>query len=614
MGFFELVEEQHRIGIAADPLGEVPPFLVSHVARRRTDETGNGMPFHVLAHVKTQQGLFRSQQELGERARHLRLAHSGRTQEEEHAAGPLGTLEPGARPADGPRHGGDRLSLTHDALVKHVFDPEQLPALFLLDRAERNPGPVGHHLIHVAPGHERRLAVPRLPASFDERQTLALGVLLVLGEGGALEVVVVERLVLPLADRLDALPDRGELLRVAVVPQLDARSRFVEQVHRLVGQEAIGDVALGLPDRGVDGIRGVADVVVALVALLHALKDLQGLLVARRLDHHSLEAPFQAPVALDMTPEFRRRGGADALDAVPGKRRLQDVGGVQRTLGGSRAHQGVELVHEDDELGRLLKLLDDRLQPLLELAPIFGAGDHQRDIEGHDPPVGEEDRALAGGDPAGEAFHDRGLPDARLADEDGIVLGAAAEDLDHPVQFGPAADEGIERPVGGRLGEIPGELGEERRLASPGSGFPSPVIEGNRFPDRGRPHSLAGQDRGRGGPGLPEHAEQQMLGPDALVVHPVRFFAGVLQHPLGFGGERNPDGGGDGVPQQHVALDVAPHPLERDVEAPGDGGGKLPQQPQQEMFRLDRVPAQLRRLMPGEVDGPLGALRISLEH
>ena len=282
--------------------------------------------------------------------------------------------------------------------------------------------------------------------------------------------------------------------------------------------------------------------------------------------------------------------------------------------GGSRSHQGVELVHEHDELGRLLELLDDRFQPLLELAPVFGAGNHERNVEGHDPPVGEEDRAVAGGDPARETFHDRGLPDARLADEDGVVLGAAAEDLDHPVQFGAAANEGVERPVSRRLGEIPRELGEQRRLAGPGSGFPPPVIESDRLPDRRRPYSLAGQDGGRGGPGLPEHPEQQVLGPDALVVHPVRFFAGVLQHPFGFGGERNPDGGGDGIPQQHVALNVAPHPLQRDVETPGDGGGKLPQQPQKEMFRLDRVPAQLGRLMPGEVDGPLGALRISLEH
>ena len=185
---------------------------------------------------KRRRDCFRSQQELGERASHLRLSHPGRTQEEEDPAGPFGTLEPGTCPADRSRHGGDRLSLAHDALVEDVLDAEQLLTFLFLDRAERNARPVGHHLIHIAPGHERRLAVAGLPAAFHERQTLALGVLLVLSEGGPLQVVIVERLVLPFADGLDALPDLGELPRIAVVAQLDPGSRFVEQINRFVGE------------------------------------------------------------------------------------------------------------------------------------------------------------------------------------------------------------------------------------------------------------------------------------------------------------------------------------------------------------------------------------------
>ena len=353
--------------------------------------------------------------------------------------------------------------------------------------------------------------------------------------------------------------------------------------------------------------------VVALVALLDALQDDQGLVVARRFDHHSLETAFEAAVALDVTPELGRGGGADALDAVAGERRLQDVGGVERPLRGPGPHQGVEFVHEHDELRGLLEFLDDGLQPFLELAAVLGAGDHQRDVEGHDPPVREEDGTVAGGDPAGEPLHDGGLPDAGLADEDGVVLGAAAEHLDHPVQlFGPA-DQGIEGAVRGRLGEVPRELGEERRLPGPRPRLPPPVIERDRLADRRGPHPLPGQDRCRGGPRLPEHAEQQVFGPHALVVHAVRFLAGVFEDPLGLGRERYPDRRRDGVPQQDVALHVATHPLERDVEPSGDGRGKLAEQPEQQVLGLDGVAAELRRLVPREVDRPLGALRISLE-
>jgi hypothetical protein len=43
-----------------------------------------------------------------------------------------------------------------------------------------------------------------------------------------------------------------------------------------------------------------------------------------------------------------------------------------------------------------------------------------------------------------EALDDGGLAHAGLADEDGIVLGAAREDLDGAADFGVAADDRVE--------------------------------------------------------------------------------------------------------------------------------------------------------------------------
>ena len=57
-------------------------------------------------------------------------------------------------------------------------------------------------------------------------------------------------------------------------------------------------------------------------------------------------------------------------------------------------------------------------------------------------------------DALGEALDDRGLADAGLADQDGVVLRAAAEDLDDAADLVVAADDRVELAVARLLGEV----------------------------------------------------------------------------------------------------------------------------------------------------------------
>src|SRR5579872_2786259 len=50
------------------------------------------------------------------------------------------------------------------------------------------------------------------------------------------------------------------------------------------------------------------------------------------------------------------------------------------------------------------------------------------------------------------------IADSGLADQHRIVLGAAAQDLDHALELEVAADERIERSVDGGLGQVTGKL------------------------------------------------------------------------------------------------------------------------------------------------------------
>src|SRR5207237_499484 len=78
--------------------------------------------------------------------------------------------------------------------------------------------------------------------------------------------------------------------------------------------------------------------------------------------------------------------------------RLEDVGRVDRALGGTRTDQGVQLVDEEDGVVRVPELLDDLLEALLELAAVLGAGDQRADVERQDALVQADVGHVAGDD------------------------------------------------------------------------------------------------------------------------------------------------------------------------------------------------------------------------
>ena len=253
----------------------------------------------------------------------------------------------------------------------------------------------------------------------------------------------------------DAALDLVDLLGDRVHLDVDARGRLVDQVDRLVRQEAVGDVAVR-QRRGRDQ-RGVLDrdVVVALVVLAQAAQDRDRVLDARLADHHRLEAALERGVLLDVLAVLVERGRADSAQLAAGEHRLQQVGGVDGALGGARADDRVQLVDEEDDLALGLgDLLQDGLQAILELAAVLRAGDQGADVERHQAAVLERAGDVAGDDALREPLGDGGLADAGLADQDRVVLRAAAEHLDDAADLLVAADDRVELALLGALGEV----------------------------------------------------------------------------------------------------------------------------------------------------------------
>ena len=113
-----------------------------------------------------------------------------------------------------------------------------------------------------------------------------------------------------------------------------------------------------------------------LVLLLEATQDRDGVLDGRLAHHNGLETTRERRVLLDVLAVLVKRGRADRVQVATGECGLQDVAGVHGALGGTRAHDGVELIDEQDDLAfGLLHLFEHGLQAVLELAAVLGAGD-----------------------------------------------------------------------------------------------------------------------------------------------------------------------------------------------------------------------------------------------
>ncbi len=194
--------------------------------------------------------------------------------------------------------------------------------------------------------------------------------------------------------------------------------------------------------------RRVLDAVVLLEARLESLQDLDRLRDGR-LDHVDLlEAPGQRVVLLEDAAVLVVGRGADALQLAARQRRLQQVRRVERAAGGgSGADQRVDLVDEEDR-GRVgLQLLEHRLQALLEVAAVLGAGQQRAHVERIDARLLEDLRHIALDDAPRQAFGDGGLAHAGLADQQRVVLAAAAQHLDHALDLGLATDQRIDLAV-----------------------------------------------------------------------------------------------------------------------------------------------------------------------
>ena len=246
-----------------------------------------------------------------------------------------------------------------------------------------------------------------------------------------------------------------QFLRHAVALHAQLGGRLVHQVDGLVGQEAFADVTLRELHGGNAGIVLYAHLVVVLVALFQSAQDADGTQLVGLVDHDGLEASLQRLVLLEVFLILVERGGSDGAQFAACQCGLQDVGSVHGPLAAAGTHQRVYLVDEEDDASLGLRhLVDDALQSLLELTLVFGTGHQCPHVERVELLVLQVLGHVAAHDAPGQSLDDGRLARSRFTYQDGVVLGASAQYLQHAAYLVVAPDDGVELALPGQLHQV----------------------------------------------------------------------------------------------------------------------------------------------------------------
>ena len=177
---------------------------------------------------------------------------------------------------------------------------------------------------------------------------------------------------------------------------------------------------------------------------LDAQEDLRGIFDGGLCHGHRLEPALQGGILLNVFAVFVKGGGADHLDLSTAQSRFQNIGGIHAALCVTGTHQVVDLIDKEDHIAVSLHLVHQALDPALKLAPELSARHQGGQIQQLDLLIPQSGRDLPSGNPQSQALCHGGLAHAGLADQTGVVLGPAGENLHHPLDLFLSADDVVQ--------------------------------------------------------------------------------------------------------------------------------------------------------------------------
>ena len=232
-------------------------------------------------------------------------------------------------------------------------------------------------------------------------------------------------------------------------------ARLIDHVNGLVRHMPIVDVARGQFCRGTKRLIAVFDVVMLLETSLQAAQNADRVLDRRLGDIDFLEAPRKRAILFENPTEFLESRGADAADFTGREQGLEQIGRIHyATRGSASADDRVNLIDKQNGVRPLAQLAEQRLEALLEIAPVLRARQQRAQIQRVDDAVSEQVRDLVIHDAFRQAFSDSCLTDTCLTYQKRVVLAPARENLRDTFDFILTSHQRIDPPLARQLIQI----------------------------------------------------------------------------------------------------------------------------------------------------------------
>ena len=145
MRFLDLIEQHDRVGFSSDGFRQLTTLIVSHVSRRRTDQSGRTELLLILTHIDTRDHVLVIEQVVRKRFRQFCLTDTSCTQEDETTDRSFGVLKPCSRSTDRITNRLNGLILTDDTLMQFFLQMQQLITLALHHLRYRNTRPASNY-------------------------------------------------------------------------------------------------------------------------------------------------------------------------------------------------------------------------------------------------------------------------------------------------------------------------------------------------------------------------------------------------------------------------------------------------------------------------------------
>ncbi len=207
---------------------------------------------------------------------------------------------------------------------------------------------------------------------------------------------------------------------------LDLTSRFVEQVDRFVGQEPVGNIAVGQTHGCFHSFVHNPQLVEFLVLLAQATNHFHRQFRSRLFHHNRLEATGHRRVFLNVFTVFRKGRCPNQTHVRGRNHRLQHGCHVHRARCIAKTHHRVDLINKQDDVRVARHLIKQLLQATFKLPTEHGARDHFCKIHFQNPLAAQDFWHRAFRNAARQTTNQRGFTRAWLTNNHRVVLAAAA--------------------------------------------------------------------------------------------------------------------------------------------------------------------------------------------